>query len=170
MPPTETSPAGFAGQALAPGKAAPQPHSSPGSRAGVRANAWQRLRTQFLRYAVVGGLAFAVDAGLLWALTAFAGIYYLVSAAVSFSAGLVVNYLLSRFWVFDRRSLSSTTLEFTIFTLIGIVGLGLNQLLMWGFTEKFGLYYMLSKCFAAGFVLLWSFGARKWVLFSGAPA
>jgi putative flippase GtrA len=131
---------------------------------------WEELRRQFLRYAVVGGLAFAVDAGLLWALTALAGFYYLLSAAISFTAGLVVNYLLSRFWVFDRRTLSSTTLEFAIFTLIGIVGLGLNQLVMWGFTEKLGLYYLLSKCCAAGCVLLWSFGARKWALFSGAPA
>jgi putative flippase GtrA len=133
-------------------------------------NGWEELRRQFLRYAVVGGVAFAVDAGLLWALTALAGLYYLLSAAISFTAGLVVNYLLSRCWVFERRTLSSTTLEFTIFTLIGIVGLGLNQLLMWSFTEKLGLYFLLSKCFAAGCVLLWSFGARKWALFSGAPA
>jgi putative flippase GtrA len=131
-------------------------------------NGWEELRTQFLRYAVVGGMAFAVDAGLLWTLTALAGFHYLLSAAISFTGGLVVNYLLSRFWVFNRRTLSSTTLEFTIFTLIGIVGLGLNQLLMWGLTEKLGLYYLLSKCFAAGCVLLWSFGARKWALFSGA--
>jgi putative flippase GtrA len=133
-------------------------------------NSWEELRTQFLRYAVVGGVAFAVDAGLLWALTALAGLYYLLSAGISFTAGLVVNYLLSRCWVFERRALSSTTLEFTIFTLIGIVGLGLNQLLMWGFTEELGLYYLVSKCFAAGCVLVWSFGARKWALFSGAPA
>jgi putative flippase GtrA len=145
-------------------------HVQSDATARARSHAWLELRTQFLRYAVVGGLAFVVDAGLLWALTAFAGVYYLLSAAISFTAGLVVNYLLSRFWVFDRRNLSSTTLEFTIFTLIGIVGLGLNQLLMWGFTEKLGFYFMLSKCFAAGCVLIWSFGARKWVLFSGAPA
>lgn len=152
----------------------PSPEATAAARSYAPARAlphgWEELRAQFLRYAVVGGLAFAVDAGLLWALTALAGIYYLLSAAISFTAGLVVNYLLSRFWVFDRRTLSSTTLEFTIFTLIGIVGLGLNQLLMWGFTEKLGVYYLLSKCFAAGFVLLWSFGARKWALFSGAPA
>ncbi|HJT87195.1 MAG TPA: GtrA family protein, partial [Bryobacteraceae bacterium] len=87
------------------------------------------------------------------------------SAAISFTAGLVVNYLLSRFWVFDRRTFSKTTVEFGIFALIGVVGLLLTQLLMWGFTAGVGFNYMISKCFAAGAVLLWSFAARKWALF-----
>ncbi len=140
--------------------------SAPGLRP---ASAWaarlQDLRAQFLKYVVVGGLAFLVDAGLLYVLTAFGGVFYLVSAALSFAAGLVVNYLLSRFWVFDQRSFRNTTVEFSIFAFIGVVGLFLTQLLMWGFTAKAGFNYMMSKCFAAGAVLLWSFAARKWALF-----
>ena len=139
--------------------------SAPGLDPASWAGRIQQLRAQFLKYAVVGGLAFLVDAALLYALTAFAGLFYLVSAAISFTAGLVVNYLLSRFWVFDRRTFSKTTVEFGIFALIGVVGLLLTQLLMWGFTAGVGFNYMISKCFAAGAVLLWSFAARKWALF-----
>ncbi|HLH40233.1 MAG TPA: GtrA family protein [Bryobacteraceae bacterium] len=77
---------------------------------------------QFARYTVVGGIAFAVDFGVLFLLTRFAGIYYLTSATISFVLGLAVNYALS------RRTMSNATLEFTMFALIGVAGLGLNEL------------------------------------------
>ena len=44
------------------------------------------LGVQFFRYLFVGGAAFVVDYGSLFALTEFAGIHYLVSAAVAFLA------------------------------------------------------------------------------------
>ena len=120
---------------------------------------------QFLRYTVVGGVAFAVDFGILFALTRFAGVYYLISAAISFTAGLFVNYFLSRTWVFNRRTLKNSTLEFTIFAAIGAAGLALNELGMWLLASKAGLNYLLAKLITAGFVYLWNFGARKYSLF-----
>jgi len=50
---------------------------------------------QLLRYTFVGGLAFIVDLGSLFALTEFAGLHYLVSASLSFLLGLATNYTLS---------------------------------------------------------------------------
>ncbi|HEX8986075.1 MAG TPA: GtrA family protein, partial [Bryobacteraceae bacterium] len=94
--------------------------------AAERSGRLNALRSEFLRYIVVGGLAFLVDAGTLFLLTALAHVPYLVSAAAGFLLGLVANYVLSRRWVFRNRTLSSTAVEFTVFTLIGLVGLGLN--------------------------------------------
>jgi len=82
---------------------------------------------QLLRYVVVGGLAFVVDFGLLWVLTEYAGLHYLVSATISFIAGLVVNYLLSVVWVFGSSKLQSKWAEFAIYAVIGVIGLGLNN-------------------------------------------
>src|SRR5689334_22397079 len=86
---------------------------------------------QFFRYVFVGGLAFVVDFGTLYILTSRAGLHYLVSAAVAFLLGSVANYVLSRMWVFPHRTLQNTTVEFAVFALIGLVGLGLNELGMW---------------------------------------
>jgi putative flippase GtrA len=116
---------------------------------------------------VVGGAAFLVDSATLFVLTAAAGFHYLVSAAAGFTLGLIVNYLLSRWWVFRKRSLSNAALEFSLFALIGIVGLGLNEALIWFFTEKAGFHYLLSKCCAAAIVLAWTYLARRKMLFSG---
>lgn len=120
---------------------------------------------QFVRYLFVGGAAFVVDFGSLYVLTEYVGIYYLTSAAIAFLLGLLANYLLSIFWVFSRRTLERRWLEFGIFALIGVVGLGLNELFIWFFTEHFQLYYMISKLIATALVLLWNFTARKFLLF-----
>ena len=120
---------------------------------------------QFARYTVVGGFAFAVDFGVLFLLTHFAGVYYLISAAISFVLGLAVNYVLSRAWVFSHRTMSNATLEFTFFSLIGVAGLGLNEFGMWLLASKCGLQYLLAKIVTAVFVYVWNFGARKYSLF-----
>jgi putative flippase GtrA len=122
------------------------------------------LLQQFSRYIAVGGLAFVVDFGLLYLLTELLGLYYLISAAIAFLFGLLTNYSLSRLWVFDRRTIKNVAVELVI-TAIGIVGLGLNEVIIWFVREKIHFHYMIAKAISAGIVLIWNFGARKAVLF-----
>ena len=123
------------------------------------------LLHQFTRYLVAGGLAFVVDFGSLYLLTEFAGLHYLISAAVAFLFGLVTNYCLSRLWVFDRRTIKNSAMEFVVFTVIGVVGLGLNEVIIWFVTEEIHLHYMLAKAVSGGVVLVWNFTVRKTILF-----
>lgn len=120
---------------------------------------------QFFRYIFVGGIAFIVDFGSLFILTQYFGIYYLFSAAIAFILGLIANYALSIKWVFNKRTLNNIWSEFTIFTVIGVIGLGLTVLFMWFFTEYITLYYLFSKIITAILVLFWNFSARKITLF-----
>lgn len=121
--------------------------------------------SQLTRYTVVGGLAFSVDFGLLFVLTHFFHIHYLVSAAMAFLFGLSVNYFLSISWVFGKRSVGNRWVEFLVFALIGVAGLGLNEVFMWVFTEFARFHYLISKIGSTVFVYLWNFFARKLTLF-----
>ncbi|MBW1971284.1 MAG: GtrA family protein [Deltaproteobacteria bacterium] len=120
---------------------------------------------QLFRYTFVGGFAFIVDFGSLFVLTEFIHIYYLISAAIAFILGLGTNYILSIIWVFDKRIFKNKYIEFMIFGIIGIVGLGLNELFIWFFTEEMHFYYLISKIISTFFVYLWNFFARKFILF-----
>lgn len=123
------------------------------------------VRGEFFRYFLVGGFAFVCDTTVLFSLTHFLKVNYLVSAPVGFVVGTVVNYVLSRSWVFRRRTLKNTPAELTIFTLIGIVGLALNELILWVFQSKLGIYYLLAKGVSGVTVFMWNFGVRKLALF-----
>ncbi len=122
-------------------------------------------RIQFFRYVFVGGAAFIVDFLSLFVLTDYFGIYYILSAAFAFILGLITNYLLSIRWVFNQRSFDNKTIEFSLFAVIGMIGLGLNEIFIWFFTSELGFYYMISKIITAVIILFWNFFARKITLF-----
>jgi putative flippase GtrA len=121
---------------------------------------------QLIRYTFVGGLAFLVDFGTLYLLTEFIHLHYLLSAGIAFILGLLTNYLLSIRWVFTTRSVRNKKIEFLIFAIIGLAGLGLNELFLWIFTSLLGIYYLLSKILTAILVYLWNFFVRKFILFN----
>ena len=121
---------------------------------------------QLFRYTFVGGFAFLVDFGTLFTLTEFLKIHYLVSAGIAFIFGLIVNYFLSVKWVFNNRVMDNRLLEFLLFTLIGFVGLLLNELFLWILTDIFLIYYLLSKIVTTAIVYFWNFFLRKLLLFN----
>jgi putative flippase GtrA len=124
-----------------------------------------KTRIQLFRYILVGGVAFLVDFTSLFILTEYFGIFYLISAALAFILGLTANYFLSVRWVFNNRKLENRNFEFGIFAIIGMVGLGLNEILIWFFTQDIQIFYLYSKILAAVVILLWNFFARKFILF-----
>jgi putative flippase GtrA len=120
---------------------------------------------EFIRYFIASGVALLTDVGALYGLTSFLGVPYLMSGAIAFCIGVVIIYALSTTWVFDHRLLRDAKTEFVIFALIGIVGLGLNEVVLWILTGLFGLYYLFSKIASVILVFVWNFGARKRLLF-----
>ena len=120
---------------------------------------------QLFRYTIVGGFAFIVDFGSLYLLTEYAHVYYLISAAIAFILGLSINYALSVKWVFINHSLKSKSLEFAIFALIGLLGLAINELVIWFFKEIVQIHYLYSKLISTLVVYLFNFFSRKMTLF-----
>ncbi|OQB29789.1 MAG: GtrA-like protein [Bacteroidetes bacterium ADurb.Bin174] len=121
---------------------------------------------QIIRYFISGGIAAAVDFGLLYLLTEFFGLYYLWSAVISFSVGLLITYIFSITWIFNQRRISNRWIELLIFSIIGVVGLLLTYLFMQYFTEVIKLHYMLSKVLTTIIVFFWNFLTKRFVLFT----
>jgi putative flippase GtrA len=124
-----------------------------------------QIISQFLRYAIVVGVAYSVDIVLLVLLIEKAGLHYLISVAIGYIAGLIVKYALSILWVFKTRRLSNKYVEFSVFVMIGFVGLGFNELLIWVLSGLMHVHYLASKVVATGLTVFWNFGARRYVLF-----
>lgn len=120
---------------------------------------------QFFRYTFVGGVSFLVDFSALFLFKQYGKVNYLIAAAIGFIFGIAVNYLLSNAWVFNQRTFKNKWFEFFIFGLIGIVGLGLNEMTMYLLTALLGWYYLVSKIAAAVLIYLWNFSVRKFILY-----
>lgn len=127
----------------------------------------RKLIEQFLKFGVVGFIAFFIDYGLL----AFCGeilhLNYLVSATVGFIGGVTFNYFASMRYVFRHKEGMSKRREFVIFVVLSVIGLLINNALMWAGVEFLNIHYLIVKIFATAVVMVWNFVTRKMFLDAG---
>ena len=122
----------------------------------------KNLFSQLIKFGLVGGIAFLIDYGIMVFLTEVFKIPSLISAAISFTVSVIFKYIASVKWVFDvDKEKNSKTKELVVFILLSIVGLGINELIMWIMDKKFGIYYMISKIVATIVVMCYNFITRK---------
>ncbi len=119
-----------------------------------------KLIKQLLRFGVVGGIAFLIDYLLLYVLTEYINIPVMFSSVISFSVSVIFNYILSTKWVFDTKKKQGIK-EFIIFIVLSLIGLGINQIIMYLGINKINIYYMIVKLFATVIVMIYNFITRK---------
>lgn len=119
------------------------------------------VANQFVKYFGVALVGLVVDFGVLVFLHDVARLHYLLAAAAGFIAGLAVNYALSSKYVFKNSKLKSRTLEFVLFGVVGLIGLGILSFSMWLLVSVLGLNYLVAKVLATVVVYVWNFVGRK---------
>lgn len=118
----------------------------------------------FIGYVLFAGIATLVDLGLLYFLTSFINLHYLVSGAISYICGMITNYSLNKLFNFKNKS-KKIAQQFGLFAFIALIGLGLNQLILWLLVEFGNLFYMYAKLISIVLVMLWSFYGHKKLTF-----
>lgn len=127
---------------------------------------------QFFRYVFVGGFATVVDWGVsyLMFMLVFHEKYAIIANSISFVAGLIVNYLMSTFWIFKNSKVESRLMEFLGFAAIGFVGLlmtmGITKLFEMWLADSTSAFQILAKITSTAASFFWNFFARKILLYS----
>lgn len=119
-----------------------------------------KTHAQFIRYFLIAAVGLVFDFSTVIFTKEVLHFYYLVAACCGFLLGLVITYILSNRLVFGKPR-DDPRKAFLLFGLIGLVGLGILNLLMWILTSKAGINYILSKALATIVVFVWNFFARK---------
>lgn len=117
------------------------------------------------KYFLVGGAAALVDFLLFAALVKMLGFGWLGSAAFSFCAATVVNYILSVKHVFRSGIRFGKRHEMVLVFAVSGIGLLINQMVLGMLIEWFDIDVLLSKIAATGFVFFWNYGARQHFIF-----
>lgn len=122
---------------------------------------WIGLVVQIVKFGIVGVCSTLLDYGLMVALKEGFGVYYLAASTISYGISLVFNYIVSMRYVFMGRQEISRVKEFVVFTTLSLVGMGMNQLILWLIVENLGVDYRISKILATAVVMIWNFVTRK---------
>lgn len=125
---------------------------------------------EFLRYLLVGGSAFLLDFIIMYVCNEFVfkGQFLYISVFLGYIVGLIYNFILSCAYVFRdgfKKIKDKEFKSFIIFTIIGIIGLVLTEILMFIFVDLMNINYMLSKVITGIIVVFWNYIARKIVIF-----
>ena len=133
----------------------------------------KHLMAQLVKFGLVGVLCFFIDFGLFTVCNAV-GVPYLISGFVGFTVSVIVNYVLSMKYVFERRDNMSRKREFIIFVILSVIGLVLNEALL--YIGMDGVYYRVAilqdtlsvsmaqtivKLVATAIVMIYNFVTRK---------
>lgn len=145
----------------------------------------KKLVEQIMKFGAVGFLCFFIDylVGLV-VLHVVLGVGVFgensfsmgsqIGSALGFTVSVIVNYILSFKFVFERKENMNRKAEFVIFIILSVIGLGLNQVVMWICTvlvynnvewiQKllgYGLAFTVAKVIATAIVMVYNFITRK---------
>ncbi len=119
----------------------------------------------FLKFVISGILSAALEMFLLIILVEHFHINYLIANSISFIVTNLFNYVLSRYWVFEKSN-RTLHVEASLFLIVTLSGLMVNQLIMWLLVGKLGYNYKISKVLAIVAVVVLNFFGKKILVFS----
>jgi len=119
-----------------------------------------RFTRVFWNYLIISVIVTAIDVGLLYILTEYANLNYLVSATFSYCVGLILAYIGQKIFTFKDQN-KKIAKQFSLFTIVSIIGLLINLLILKVFVEYFGIHYMISKVIAIGAGFIWNYSINK---------
>ncbi|KYK37817.1 MAG: hypothetical protein AYK18_08930 [Theionarchaea archaeon DG-70] len=102
---------------------------------------------QFVKFCIVGSIGAVIHLGVLYCLTEFFSIWYMVSATLGFTAAVVNNFILNKYWTFQNRA-PEIPRQFVTFFVINVISLGINLSVLHILTEYVGMWYMAAQVVA----------------------
>ncbi len=120
-------------------------------------------RTFFL-YIIFGGLATVVDWSSFWIAAYRFNVYYLLAVTISFSLGSITNFVLNKILNFKNKY-ERWMLQFMVYLLVALVGLGITLLLMWALVGGMLMNKMVARIIVTGIVLIYNFIGHKYITF-----
>lgn len=120
-----------------------------------------KLVNQILKFGLVGGIAFLIDF-CIFAILVKIGIHYLIAQIISFFISLIFNYIASIKWVFNAKK--QTKKEALLFIILAIIGLGINELLLYIGISILNIDTLLTKLISTMLVMIYNFITRKLII------
>lgn len=143
----------------------------------------KKLYAQIMKFGIVGVICFGIDyvigLSVMKIIVKLGGdevfkAASMAGSALGFTVSVVINYILSFKFVFERKGDLDRRKEFVAFIVLSVIGLGLNSLIIWfcvgpvygniSFLQRllnYDLAYTGAKVIATAIVMVYNFISRK---------
>jgi putative flippase GtrA len=113
---------------------------------------------------LIGCFSTLIDIGLLYVFTEYAGLWYIYSATVSYSCGMIVNFLLNKYLNF-RDTSRNYLRQFFFFALVSMSSLALTLGVLYLAVEICSINYLLGKILAVIIAFFWNYFGQSRITF-----
>ncbi|MEZ4919966.1 MAG: GtrA family protein [Saprospiraceae bacterium] len=114
---------------------------------------------KFIKFGIVGFSGVFIDFGITWLMRDKLRLNQYISNSTGFMCAVVSNYILNRIWTFESQD-PAVAVQFSKFLLISLVGLAINNSIIYLLNERFKIKFYVAKLIATGIVTIWNFGAN----------
>lgn len=108
----------------------------------------KRTAREVVKYTLVSFMGGALNLAILYSLTEFLGVYYILSAAIGFIVAGINNFTLNKVWTFKENLKDKYFKEYFYFLSVSIFSYALSILLLYLLTEFAGIFYIFSQAIA----------------------
>ncbi len=121
---------------------------------------------QFIKFSLVGTSGLFIDFGITFLLKERFSFNKYFANSTGFSFAVISNYFLNKYWTFQDLNPEIFSQAFK-FILIAIIGLIINNQVIYLLNHHNRFNFYVAKVFAIGIVVLWNFTANYFYTFSG---
>ena len=114
-------------------------------------------------YGIIGGLCATLDFGIYTLLCHFDVLSYLWANVISIHCGIICSFLLNR--TFNFKVKDKTPQRFLSFYVVGLIGLGISELMLYVMVTIGGWNELLCKLISVVVVALIQFVLNKYITF-----
>ena len=112
-----------------------------------------------------GCIAAVVQFGVLFVLTHYFGVWYLISATVAFGCAFFVSFFLQKFVTFIEHSKDRIGNQLVYYFLFALLNAGINAMIMYFEVDIIGLHYLVAQFISSGIIAFYSYFVYKKYIF-----
>ncbi len=120
------------------------------------------------RYIIAGGTSAGTSITILFLLTHFAHVWYLLSAIVANIAAYMISFSLQKFWTFRNHSMDALKKQAFHFLIIFIINIITNTAFLYFLVEYAHIHYLISQIVSGIILAFINFFVYKYHVFAEA--
>lgn len=121
---------------------------------------------RILRYLVSGATATAVNFAVLFSLTEFFHVWYIISSIAGLVCGFTTSFILQKFWTFENKSLERVHIQFPLHAALSLLNVGANTISLYILVEYAHVWYLAAQGIDAVFLAIFNYFVYKHIIFT----
>src|SRR3989344_967738 len=121
----------------------------------------KKIMLEFFKFCLVGLIGTFINIFILYILTEYFYLYYIISALFAFIVAVTANFIFNKIWTFGEKIHERMLKKYVHFFLVSLTALSVNLFFLYIFTEFLGIYYIVSQIMAIGIALMVNFIGNK---------